>query len=138
MSGLRRAYRKQSDTKRGDDLVRTYTRVGWRELKKGDVVVLYEPDGTPVEDGAEHHLIEDPWFEPDLHIHVIKTLDPCQVVHKEASHEQMAEQGGASAIPGADQKGVSSLPRAVHCGDVREIPGVLVQADRSGKARGDQ
>jgi hypothetical protein len=136
MHGLRKAYRKQGDKKRGEDLVRTYARVGWGELKQGDVVVLYEPDGTPVEDGIEHHLIEDPWIEPDLHIHVIKTADPVRVIHKEASHEPVAEQAGAGAVLGEDQAGVPGLPRAVDRGDVGEVSGVFEQADREGAVGG--
>lgn len=137
MSGLRKAYLKLGDERRGEDLIRTYTRVGWSELKKGDVVVLYEPNGEPVEDGAEHHLIEDPWFEPDLHLYVIKTADPVRVIHKETADE-VVKQGRAATVFGANPKGVPIVPRTLDCGDAGEVSGVFEQTDLASKARGDE
>lgn len=113
MMGMRRAYVQDSmlEVKKDGVLMKGYKLTRWADLKKGDIVVLIEPDGTPVDGGIEHHLIEDPWTDPDLGLHVIKTLDPCTVVHKEATNALEPDQAAAGALRGADQEGVPDGPR---------------------------
>lgn len=81
--GPRAVYRRGPDRFLGKNLARSYERVAWSELRAGDVVVLYESNGTPVDNGAEHHLIADSWVDNDLGIHAIRTMDPVIVVHHE-------------------------------------------------------
>lgn len=118
MNGLRRAYvldKTKEVVPKGShptSLHKTYRRARWDELKRGDVVVLVEPDGTLVEGGAEYTLIEDPWVEPELGLHVIKTLDPVTAVHREAAHEPVHDEAAEGALLGADQAGVQAGPGA--------------------------
>jgi hypothetical protein len=91
-------------------MTKRYMHRAWKDLKKGDVVVIVEPDGTPFEEGAEHHLIEDVWLEPDLGLHVIKTLDPCRAIHKEASHGKGADEAAEGVLPDSVEAGLQPGP----------------------------
>ena len=108
MNGLRRAYVLVSNSESASKLMLTkkYARKPWSELKAGDIVVLVEPDGALVDEGLEHHLIEDPWVEPELGIHAIKTLDPCRVVHREKSNVSLAFEARADSLRGAVAEGL--------------------------------
>jgi hypothetical protein len=112
MNGLRRAYVLSSNAESGGSMMLTkrYVRKPWAALKAGDIVVLVEPDGTLVDEGLEHHLIEDPWVEPELGIHAFKSLDPCMVVHKEASNVPVDDEAGKNPLRGAAAAGLPAKP----------------------------
>jgi len=109
-------------------LIKRYLQCGWEFLKKGDVVVLVESDGTLVDAGAEHHLIEDVWVDPDLGLHVIRTLDPCRVVHKEASHGKGAIEAATGVLPIPVEVGLQPGPGNDNRDHGGTLPGVLAQA----------
>jgi hypothetical protein len=91
-------------------VTKRYMSRAWKDLRKGDVVVIVEPDGTFVDEGAEHHLIEDVWIDPDIGLHVIKTLDPCRVVHQEKSHGKGADEAAEGVLPGPVEAGLQPGP----------------------------
>jgi hypothetical protein len=112
MLGLRKAFvlekteLKPTPGDRSMMVTKRYLRCAWDDLKKGDVVVIVESDGTLLEDGIEHHLIEDVWIDPDIGFHVIKTLDPCRAIHKEKSHGKGADEAAEGVLPGPVEAGL--------------------------------
>jgi len=134
MMGIRKAYVldktevKPAPGGHSKMVTKRYMSCAWKDLKKGDVVVIVEPDGIPFEEGAEHHLIEDVWIEPDIGLHVIRTLDPCRVVHKEASHGEGVIEAAKGALPDSIEVGLQPGPGNDNRDHGGTLPGVLAQA----------
>jgi len=142
MMGIRKAYVldktevKPAPGGHSKMVTKRYMSCAWKDLKKGDVVVIVEPDGIPFEEGAEHHLIEDVWIEPDIGLHVIRTLDPCRVVHKEASHGEGVIEAATGVLPIPVEAGLQPGPGNHDRDHGGTLSGVLAQAGGEGPAGG--
>lgn len=95
------------------ELVKRYRRIPWGDAKAGDSVVLVEPDGVPLDNGADMIMVGDPWVDPDMGIHVVKVLEPVQVNHAEEPRGKMADKAGKEVLRGAVETSLPAGPGPV-------------------------